>query len=166
MSMAQEATGKTVNVLIVGIGGQGALKTGEVLSEVLVRLGHDVKQSEVHGMSQRGGSVTSEVRYGREVHSPVIGAQEADFVIALDANEGRRSEPRLRPGNGRLVTVPDELVAQLPDPRGKNMAALGLLSRHLDIDPTLWHDAIRHYMPPESIEANIKAFELAREFKG
>ena len=62
----------TTNILIVGVGGQGVLKASQVLADALVRRGYDVKQSEVHGMSQRGGSVTSEVRYGETVHAPLM----------------------------------------------------------------------------------------------
>ncbi len=155
---------ETTNVLIVGVGGQGVLRTSQVLSEVLVGAGRDVKQSEVHGMSQRGGSVVSEVRFGCEVHSPLSPYAAADYVIALDADEGRRAEPRLRPGTGRLIDVPDALARQLADPRGRNMAALGRLATHLDVAAQAWHDAIRHRMPPKSIESNIAAFEAGRRF--
>jgi indolepyruvate ferredoxin oxidoreductase beta subunit len=152
----------TTNILIVGVGGQGVLRTSQVLAEVLVGRGHDVKQSEVHGMSQRGGSVVSEVRYGTEVHSPLAPRVAADFILALDPTEARRATPRLRPGSGRLIDVPDDLMARIPDPRGRNMAALGRLSRCLDDDPDDWHRAIRHRMPPKSIDANIAAFDAGR----
>ena len=155
----------TVNVLIVGVGGQGVLRTSQVLADVLMRQGHDVKQSEVHGMSQRGGSVVSEVRYGDTVYSPLTPEQAADFIIALNDDEGRRAEPRLRPGSGRLITTPRALVDQLDDIRGKNMAALGRLSSHLDISSETWHDAIRHHMPPKSVESNIAAFDAGARFE-
>ncbi len=154
----------TVNVVIVGVGGQGVLRTSQVLAEVLVGRGCDVKQSEVHGMSQRGGSVVSEVRYGSEVHSPLAPQAAADFVVALDATEARRAALRLRPGSGRLIDLPDQLMAQIPDPRGGNMAALGRLSRYLDAPVEAWHDAIRRHMPPKSIEANIAAFDAGRAY--
>jgi len=153
---------ETANVLIVGVGGQGVLKASEVLAAVLVGCGYDVKQSEVHGMSQRGGSVVSEVRYGARVHSPLAPWGEADYVVALNADEGRRAAPRLRPGSGRLVDVPPELERELADPRSRNMAALGRLARHLDVQPESWHDAIRRALPPKTHEANIAAFEAGR----
>jgi len=156
----------TVNILIVGVGGQGVLRTSQVLADVLVGAGFDVKQSEVHGMSQRGGSVVSEVRYGRQVHSPLTPQTEADYILALDDTEGRRAAPRLRPGTGALINVPDALVAQLPDPRGRNMAILGRLSCRVEFAVEVWHEAIRHRMPPKSIESNIAAFDAGRACGG
>jgi indolepyruvate ferredoxin oxidoreductase beta subunit len=154
----------TVNILIVGVGGQGVVKAGEALSGALVRHGFDVKQSEVHGMSQRGGSVTSEVRFGREVQSPLMPYAEADFVLALDDAEGRRAAPRLRPGTGRLVDVPPDLMARSADPRNRNMLALGRLSRWLALDEETWLQAIRHAMPARSVEENIAAFRAGRAY--
>jgi indolepyruvate ferredoxin oxidoreductase, beta subunit len=87
----------TMNFLITGVGGQGSLLLSSVLSEVGVKLGMDVKKSEVHGMSQRGGSVTSHVRWGSEVHSPVIGKGEVDVMLALEKLEGLRYLDMLRP---------------------------------------------------------------------
>ena len=153
---------RTVNVLIVGIGGQGVLKASQVLSEALVRQGFDVKQSEVHGMAQRGGSVVSEVRFGDEVFSPVTGQTEADYVVVLEENEGKRSAPRLRRGAGRMVEVPPETVDALPDPRSRNMAALGRLSAFLDIQEPVWFGAIAACMPAASVEANVQAFKAGR----
>jgi len=155
---------KTRNILIVGVGGQGVLKTSQVLADVLVCTGYDVKQSEVHGMSQRGGSVVSEVRYGDKVHSPLMPYAGADFIIVLDETEGRRAEPRLAPDGGRLIDVPSALLQGLADPRSRNMAALGRLSGHVDADTELWHDAIRRFVPPKTIESNIAAFEAGRRF--
>jgi indolepyruvate ferredoxin oxidoreductase beta subunit len=155
---------ETVNVLIVGVGGQGVLKASQVLADALVACGHDVKQSEVHGMSQRGGSVVSEVRFGPRVHSPLAPWGAADYVVALNADEGRRAEPRLRPGQGRLIDLPSGLQDALANPRSRNMAALGRLARHLDVPYELWHDAIRRALPPSTHEDNIAAFRAGRRF--
>jgi len=155
---------ETVNVLIVGIGGQGVLRASQVLADVLVGCTFDVKQSEVHGMSQRGGSVVSEVRYGNAVHSPLAPHNEIDFLIALDRDEGLRAAPRLRPGKGARIDAADDLVARLPDPRGRNMAVLGRLSNRLDIPVEAWHNAVRHCMPPKSVKANITALDMGRTF--
>jgi len=152
----------TVNVLLVGVGGQGVLKASQVLADALVGAGYDVKQSEVHGMSQRGGSVLSEVRFGRRVHSPLAPWKEADLIVALDEAEGRRAAARLRPGTGRLVEVPAELAAVLPEARSRNMAALGRLSALMELPLEAWHEAIRRCMPPKSVETNIAAFQMGR----
>jgi indolepyruvate ferredoxin oxidoreductase, beta subunit len=93
---------RTINYLITGVGGQGSLLLSNVLSEVGVKLGLDVKKSEVHGMSQRGGSVTSHVRWGEEVYSPVIGHGEVDVMLALEKLEGLRYLDMLRP-EGRVM---------------------------------------------------------------
>ena len=96
-------SGKTVNFLIVGVGGQGALLFSNVLSEVGVRAGFDVKKTEVHGMSQRGGSVNSHVRWGNSVRSPVIAEGEVDYLLALEKLEALRYLDMLDPGAVVLV---------------------------------------------------------------
>jgi indolepyruvate ferredoxin oxidoreductase, beta subunit len=94
---------ETINFVIAGIGGQGALLVSNVLAEVGVRAGYDVKKTEVHGMSQRGGSVTSHVRWGEMVQSPMVGQGEADFLLALEKLETLRYLDMLRPGGTVLV---------------------------------------------------------------
>lgn len=94
---------KALNFLVVGVGGQGALLASNVLAEVGVRAGYDVKKAEVHGMSQRGGSVNSHVRWGEVVRSPVIGRGEVDYLIALEKLEALRYLTMLRPGGTALV---------------------------------------------------------------
>lgn len=81
---------KTVNVLIVGVGGQGIVLAGEILAQAALEDGLDVKKSEIHGMSQRGGSVTSHVRFGERVFSPVIPAGQTDLLLAFELLEGLR----------------------------------------------------------------------------
>ena len=78
------------NVLLVGVGGQGILLASEILAKVAFREGYDVKKSEVHGMAQRGGSVSSEVRFGDKIHSPLIKKGEADFLLASEKLEALR----------------------------------------------------------------------------
>ena len=75
---------KTTNVMIVGVGGQGSLLASKLLGRLLIDEGYDVKVSEVHGMSQRGGSVVTYVRFGKKVYSPIITEGEADFIISFD----------------------------------------------------------------------------------
>jgi len=92
-----------INVLICGVGGQGVLLASEVLSEAAIGAGHDVKKSEVHGMSQRGGSVVSNVRFGDRVYSPLIVRGEADVLMAFERLEGVRWLDHLKPGKGIAV---------------------------------------------------------------
>lgn len=90
------------NVLLVGVGGQGIILASKILSSGLIAAGYDVKMSEVHGMAQRGGSVTTQVRYGEKVHSPIIGKGQADLIVAFERIEALRWIEYLKP-NGKIV---------------------------------------------------------------
>src|SRR5512142_5284 len=94
---------KSVNFVLVGVGGQGTLLASDVLAELGMRLGYDVKKAEVHGMSQRGGSVVSHLRWGEQVFAPVIARGDADFLIAFEKLEAARFIELLRPGGTVLV---------------------------------------------------------------
>jgi len=94
---------KSLNFVLVGVGGQGTLLASDVLAELGMRLGYDVKKAEVHGMSQRGGSVVSHLRWGAQVFAPVIARGEADFLIAFEKLEAARFIELLRPGGTVLV---------------------------------------------------------------
>ncbi len=96
---------KVKSVIIVGVGGQGTLLASRVLGSAMMSLGVDVKVSEVHGMSQRGGSVVTYVRYGDKVYSPVIEQGEADVVLAFEALEAARFLPWLKPGGTVVVNT-------------------------------------------------------------
>lgn len=96
--MSQDIT----NVLLVGVGGQGILLASEILSEAAMLAGFDVKKSEIHGMSQRGGSVVSHVRYGKEVFSPIVPEGEGDILFGFELMETCRSLPLIKPG-GTIV---------------------------------------------------------------
>ena len=93
----------TKNIMIVGVGGQGSLLASKLLGYLLLNEGYDVKVSEVHGMSQRGGSVVTYVRYGSRVASPVIDEGEADFIVSFELLEAARWLPFLKP-DGQVVT--------------------------------------------------------------
>ena len=94
---------QTKNIMIVGVGGQGTLLASKLLGRLLLDQGYDVKVSEVHGMSQRGGSVVTYVRYGDKVYSPVIDKGEADFIVSFELLEAARWLEFLRP-DGRIIT--------------------------------------------------------------
>ena len=93
---------KSGNIIIVGVGGQGSLLASRFLGELFVSLGYDVKLSEVHGMSQRGGSVITYVRFGQQVASPLIDFGEADYILSFELLEAARYLPYLRKG-GRII---------------------------------------------------------------
>jgi len=93
---------KTQNIMIVGVGGQGSLLASKLLGRLLLTKGYDIKVSEVHGMSQRGGSVVTYVRFGDKVYSPVIDKGEADYIVSFELLEAARWTEYLKPG-GRIV---------------------------------------------------------------
>ncbi|HEY5514487.1 MAG TPA: indolepyruvate oxidoreductase subunit beta [Geomonas sp.] len=108
---------KITNILLVGVGGQGILLAAEILSETCMLAGFDVKKSEIHGMSQRGGSVVSHVRYGREVFSPIVPEGEGDILFGFELMESYRSLVLLKPGatvvaNDLCIPPPSVLMGQ------------------------------------------------------
>ena len=105
------------SVMIVGVGGQGSLLASRILGNVLLSEGFEVKVSEVHGMSQRGGSVVTYVKYGDKVYSPVIEKGEADLIISFEQLEGARYVPYLKK-NGQIV-VSTQTIEPMPVITGK-----------------------------------------------
>lgn len=123
----------TKNIMIVGVGGQGSLLASRILGAAATAGGYEVKISEVHGMSQRGGSVVTYVRYGEKVSSPVICQGEADVILSFELLEAARWLPFLKPG-GTLITSTQEInpmpviigAAQYPTELAEKMDALGV----------------------------------------
>ena len=100
------------SVLFVGVGGQGTILASKILTIGLIEHGYDVKMSEVHGMSQRGGSVSTQVRFGKKVYSPIIGRGEADVLVAFEKMEAVRYADLLKPGGTALIN--DYEIMPLP----------------------------------------------------
>lgn len=96
---------KVTNVMFVGVGGQGTLLASKILGHVLINKGYDVKISEVHGMSQRGGSVVTYVRFGEKVYSPIVSDGEADLVVAFEQLEGARWIGALAKGGTMIINT-------------------------------------------------------------
>lgn len=103
---------QTTNIMIVGVGGQGTLLASRILGNVALSQGLDVKVSEVHGMSQRGGSVVTYVKFGEKIHSPIIDKGEADIILAFELLEAYRALPWLKVG-GKLI-VNDQKINPMP----------------------------------------------------
>jgi len=95
----------TKNIMIVGVGGQGTLLASRILGNLVISEGYDVKVSEVHGMSQRGGSVVTYVKYGEKVYSPIIDEGEADIILAFELLEAYRALPYLKKGGKIIVNT-------------------------------------------------------------
>ena len=155
---------RVINIVVAGLGGQGVLKASDILTEAAFAAGWDVKKADVHGMSQRGGSVRSDVRFGPRVFSPMVTAGEADFLVVLAPDQVEPHRDVLRP-DGTLLT-PDSVAAErLPSRRSVNVALLGTLSRELDIEPRFWEEAIRKNFRENAQDDNLRAFEIGRETK-
>lgn len=99
---------ETKNIMIVGVGGQGSLLASKLLGRLFMNKGYDVKVSEVHGMSQRGGSVVTYVRYGDSVGSPVVDKGEADYIVSFEMLEAARYADYLKP-TGKIITSKQEI---------------------------------------------------------
>jgi indolepyruvate ferredoxin oxidoreductase beta subunit len=188
---------QTTNVLIAGVGGQGVLLVSEILSLACMKIGQDVKKSEVHGMAQRGGSVVSHVRYGRRIQSPLIEQGTGHVLLALEELEALRWSRLLSSGgviimNSQRISplpvavglqnYPPEIVAQLKrkasrlvvidalglarragDIRSVNIAMLGALIAHLDLDPDVIRGILRSRLPKRTWPVNLKAFRMGME---
>ena len=130
---------KTKNIMIVGVGGQGSLLASKLLGRLLLTKGYDIKVSEVHGMSQRGGSVVTYVRFGDKVYSPIIDKGEADFIVSFELLEAARYTEYLK-ADGKIVTNTQQInpmpvitgAAAYPDQLAEKMAAAGIQVDALD----------------------------------
>ncbi|MCK5597974.1 MAG: indolepyruvate oxidoreductase subunit beta [Candidatus Eisenbacteria sp.] len=183
---------KVTNVFIAGVGGQGILLASEILADVALAHGLDVKKSEVHGMAQRGGSVVSHVRFGEKVYSPVIAEREAELLVSFEKMEALRWIHYLAPEGTVIVndqeivpsgleeypdSLSDEIRARAPDTlfldalglagkaghaRAVNVVMLGAFSNYLDFPEDDWKKAVEARVPKKTVEVNLKAFELGR----
>jgi indolepyruvate ferredoxin oxidoreductase beta subunit len=150
------------NILFAGLGGQGVLLASDIAADAAFRAGFDVKKSEIHGMSQRGGSVTSDLRFGDRVDSPMIPAGEADFLVVLAPDQIAVNRWQLRAGG--TIIKPSMINAQLLESKKSiNIALLGILSMKTGIPQQSWLDAIRANLPEKLHQANFTAFELGRQ---
>ena len=156
-------TKTVVNVVVAGLGGQGVVKASDVLADAAFRHGLDVKKSEIHGMSQRGGSVASDVRFGDRVDSPMIPAGEVDYLVVVAPDQVEVNRHVLKAG-GQLVS-PDSLAKASGKLQAKsiNVALLGVLSASLDIPVPVWEDAIRGNFADKHHRLNLEAFHQGRQ---
>ena len=132
---------ETKSVLLVGVGGQGTILASKVLTSGLIAAGYDVKMSEVHGMSQRGGTVTTQVRFGSKVWSPLIGEGEADVLVSFETMEAMRCLSFLKPG-GKVVVNTYEMPS-LPVLSGECEYPDGIIDELKKRADTLAIDAVK-----------------------
>ena len=152
---------KIHNVVVAGLGGQGVLKVTDILSEAVFRCGYDVKKSEVHGMSQRGGSVSSEVRYGECVASPMVPAGEADVLAVLDITQVEVAKGVLK-ADGVLITPENLPLDKLQNPKALNTMMLGAISKYVDIPVETLLEALKANLPEKLHAMNVEMFDLGR----
>ena len=156
---------EVTNIIVAGLGGQGVLTASGIVADTAFRAGLDVKQSELHGMSQRGGSVSSDVRFGRDIFSPMIPTGEADFLVVVSPDQVEVNRHQLRAG-GTLITSDAIPANKLTNKKSANVALLGALSRHLEIAEEHWLEAICAAFPEKLQAANLQAFALGRNGDG
>lgn len=149
------------NVVLAGLGGQGVLRGTDILAQAALRAGYDVKKSEIKGMSQRGGSVTGDVRFGSQVFSPMVPVGEADFLLVLEASQVEPNR-HLLSAAGKVITPGAVDASALPHKRTLNVALLGSLSAHLPIEESIWLTALQEAFEPAFFENNRAAFLLGR----
>ena len=161
------------SAILVGVGGQGAILTAKVLVNGLMQAGYDVKMSEVHGMSQRGGSVSTQVHWGEKVYSPVIGHGAADLMVAFEKMEavryaaGRETYPEgcleAMEANFRCYTLDASKIAmELGNAKCMNIVLFGAMTKALQLDHIDWEAIIRETVPPKFLELNLAAYRAGR----
>jgi indolepyruvate ferredoxin oxidoreductase beta subunit len=156
---------KVTNIVVAGLGGQGVLTATDIVADVAVSAGLDVKKSELHGMSQRGGSVSSDVRFGAKVFSPMVPEGEADYLVVISADQVSVNTAALRKdgeGVGVLIEPAQVDEKKLRNKRSINVALLGALSRHLPFTDEQWIAAIKRNLPEAIHDVNVEAFRLGK----
>lgn len=152
---------KVKNIVIAGLGGQGVLKASDILADAAFRAGFDVKKSELHGMSQRGGSVSSDVRYGDAVLSPMVPPGEADVLVVLEETQVEINRSTLRAGG--VLIGPDLLdPAALKNRKSLNVALLGAASTVLEIPHEHWLAALHANLAEKLHALNEQSFAHGR----
>jgi len=152
---------QVTNVVLAGLGGQGVVKASDIVAEVAFRSGLDVKKAEIHGMSQRGGSVSTDVRFGSQVLSPMVPAGQADFLVIVEATQIENNRSQLKSG-GVLIEPSMIDIKKLRNAKALNVALLGVLSAHLDFPSESWKAALAALLPEHLRDVNEEAFDLGR----
>ena len=151
-----------INILFCGTGGQGVLTAAEVCGIAALLEGYHVKKSEVHGMAQRGGSVESHLRFGKQVFSPLIPQGKADYLVCFEQAEGERLKNFLTPKGINLIEYLGKAQASLQDKRYGNTYLLGVLSRYLPIKEENWLKALEQIFSSKNLAENKRIFLLGK----
>lgn len=149
---------RTVNILFCGTGGQGVLKAAEICGVAAMFAGQHAKKSEVHGMAQRGGSVESHVRFGKEVFSPIIPKGSVDVLVPFHSGEEARLRDFLAPEGKNLLPSLIKFHQAKIDLRYLNTYLLGVLAAHVDLPQTAWLQALEQEFKTKNLEENKRIF--------
>jgi indolepyruvate ferredoxin oxidoreductase beta subunit len=149
---------KTTNILFCGTGGQGVLKAAEVTGWAALFAGFHAKKSEVHGMAQRGGSVESHLRFGKEVFSPLIPKGECDILVSFHSGEEERMRSFLKTDGINLHNHLISFHKKALPPMFLNTFLLGVLAAHVNIPKDAWMKALEQEFNNKKLEENIKVF--------
>jgi indolepyruvate ferredoxin oxidoreductase beta subunit len=149
------------NIVFAGLGGQGVLKASDITADVAFASGLDVKKSELHGMSQRGGSVTSDIRYGEHIFSPMVPPGEADYLVVLAPDQVEVNIAQLKSG-GKLIEPSMVDENKLSNKKSANVALLGILSKYLQFSEEDWLTAIKKNLPEQLYDVNVEAFRVGK----
>lgn len=155
----------TINIIFYGIGGQGVLKASEVCCVAALLAGYRVKKTEAHGMSQRGGSVESGLRFGQEVISPLIPKGQADFVVCLHPEEYKNPQELLRDGGVDFIPYTHKAYEVLASNKMfVNSFLLGVLSGYLTISEKSWTEAFKNVFGEKRQKENLIFFKEGRQW--
>ncbi len=152
---------KIYNILFCGIGGQGVLTASEIAGWASIFDGYDAKKSEVHGMSQRGGSVESHLRIGKNIYSPLIPDGEADFIVSFHKDEHKRMKYFLKKNGIDLIEYLTRAENEIENDKLINTYLLGVLSKHLPVSEQSWIKAMERVFS-SYLDKNIEIFKKGR----
>lgn len=179
---------KDFNIVIVGTGGQGLITLLQIIAEAALDAGFDVKTSELHGLSQRGGSVEVHIRFGKKIYSPLVAQGKADFILSLETQESLRAAyfadsqttflinkyiipiPLQKPlSEQQILTVLKKITKKINLVQAEGVTAgvyllsLAGFKNFIPLKPGLILKAIKKVIPEQYLELNLKAFESARQ---
>ncbi|MGC8738150.1 MAG: indolepyruvate oxidoreductase subunit beta [Candidatus Hydrogenedens sp.] len=161
---------EVINIVLTGIGGTGVILSSNILADSAFLAGYDVRKSEIHGMSQRGGSVSSDVRFGKKVFSPMVPYGEADFLVLMHPDELENNLYRLKPdgividislivGESRELSLLKGEKYLPVNQKNFNICLLGALSNYMNIPYECWQNAIFSNLPRKVHDQNKEVFE-------
>jgi indolepyruvate ferredoxin oxidoreductase, beta subunit len=150
---------KVKNILITGLGGQGIILCSKMICDILFHKGYDVKKSEIHGMSQRGGSVVSQIRFGEKVYSPLIPENKIDYLIVLEKTEGIQYLSMLS-DEGIVIELSDDEFTSLTNKKTLNVATASKFLKLLKISDKTVEESIKKFVKEKFVPMNMEVVSM------